>query len=298
MQLSRVRSVLLDVFALAKVKQTLLLLFTMYTAYIVGGGLGKPYERHLVVLTLGFITIAAVTALNMYFDRDIDALMERTRDRPLPAGRLDPLKVFIATVAATIVSVILAWRIINPHFALAIVIGFLFDIVAYTYLLKRRTPLSIIAGAVAGGAPALGGWAAAAGRIDVNALLFSLIVATWVPSHIWFLATYYRDDYRRANVPMLPVVADTPIAVASGIGLGSLVMGYSIVGLWVNNVIGTVSLIVGVIAAIAIFHLAVKYAELGGDPNYSRTAFKKTNMMLGLVFLVMMLEKVVSYIIS
>ncbi len=276
---------------LTKFKQTMLLLLSMYTAFIAAGGLYKPLYHHVLLWLLGYLAVGSTTALNMYFDRDIDALMPRTSGRVLPSGLVSPLAVFYASLVAFIASVIVSTIYVNAYFAMAIVIGFVFDIGAYTLMLKRRTPLSIIAGAVAGGAPALGGWAAGYGTISAPGLLFSLLVSAWVPSHIWFLASYYKDDYRRANVPMLPVVAD-PASIGTGIGLGALVMGYVSLSLWSLGTISVITAIYGLLAASHIFYLAVKYIDRGGDKAFSFKAFKYVNIHLGVFFLLIILEKV------
>jgi len=276
---------------LTKFKQTMLLLLSMYTAFIAAGGLHRPVQYHLLLWLLGYLAVGSTTALNMYFDRDIDALMPRTSGRALPSGLVSPSVVFYASLAVFAFSVIVSIVYINIYFALAIIIGFVFDIGAYTLLLKRRTPLSIIAGAVAGGAPALGGWAAGCGAISTPGLLFSLLVAAWVPSHIWFLASYYKDDYRRANVPMLPVVAD-PASIGTGIGLGALVMGYVSLSLWLSGTISVITAAYGLLAASHIFYLAVKYIDKRGDKEFSSKAFKYVNMHLGTFFLLIILEKV------
>lgn len=283
-------SLIADVMALIKLGQTTLLVLSMYAAFILGGGFNRPLIDHLAVLLLGYASISAVTAINMYLDRDIDALMPRTSNRPLASGRLDSRAVLIVSSLLYTASLVLASIYINMYYSIAILIGFVFDIIAYTIMLKRRTPLSIVAGAVAGGAPSLGGWAAATGVIDVNALLLSLLVVVWVPAHIWFLATYYKDDYRKAAVPMLPVVAD-PNVTAMGIGLGALIMGYIVVGLWLNGVIGIVPLAYGLFAALHIFAMAVNYSFTHGDAAYARKAFKFSNMHLGVLYLFMVLEK-------
>ncbi|BEP17582.1 heme o synthase [Pyrofollis japonicus] len=275
---------------LTKFKQTMLLLFSMYTAFIAGGGLHKPIETHLWLWIIGYMAIGSTTAVNMYFDRDIDALMARTNKRPLPSGLVKPRSVLYLSISLFIISLVLGALLVNVYYSLAIFVGFFFDIIAYTLLLKRRTPLSIIMGAVAGGAPALGGWAAATSSITAPAVLFSLLVAAWVPSHIWFLASYYREDYAAANVPMLPVVADAT-AVGTGIGLGALVLAHVIIALWLLGAVGVASLAYGLLASSHIFSLAVEYVDKKGDKETSFKAFKMVNMHLGMLFLVIILEK-------
>ena len=276
---------------LFKLKQTSLLVLSMYAAFIVAGGLRLPLSFHVLVVAVAYIAIAAVTAINMYFDRDIDALMERTRHRPLASGAVKPGLALTVSLIMLAASIILSILFINVYYAAAILLGFLFDVVAYTILLKRRTPLSIVAGAVAGGAPSLGGWAAAAGSIDVNAILFSLLVVSWVPPHIWFLASYYADDYRRANVPMLPVVSDHTVT-AVGVGLGAMMMAYSVAGLAATHAIGVAAALYGIAAAIHIFKLAVEFSTLkSGHGSFAYKAFRRVNMHLGAFYAILIAEK-------
>ncbi len=292
-QASGLRRALEIIDGLTKLKQTSLLVFSMYAAFIAAGGLSRPLLLHLELLGIGYVAIGSVTAINMYFDRDIDAAMPRTRSRPLPSGAVSPGAVLGVSAVLLAVSLAAAWLLVNPYYAAAIALGFVFDIVAYTLLLKRRTPLNIVAGAVAGGAPALGGWAAATGRIDAAAVLFSLIVAAWVPAHIWFLATFYREDYSRANVPMLPVVTDSNV-VGIGVGLGALATGYAVAGLALLHAIGPLAAAYGLFMSCYLFKLAVDYVERGGDKAYARRAFVRVNMSLGLFYAILIAEKAAS----
>jgi protoheme IX farnesyltransferase len=278
---------------LVKVKQTLLLVFTAYAAYVAGGGLSKGILRQLELVAISFTAVASVTAINMYFDRDIDAVMKRTRSRPLASGRIRPGYALAASLALLVASIIAGYRVFNIWYSIGIMVGFVFDIFAYTLLLKRRSPVNIVAGAVAGGAPALGGWAAATGGIDAAALLFSLIVAAWVPAHIWFLATFYRDDYERAGVPMLPVVAD-PSAVGAAIAIAAMATGYAIAALGLMRVIGLFTTLYGLAAAGYIMYLAAKYVETRGDTKYAKQAFVRVNMALGFFYMLVVLEKLVA----
>ncbi len=278
---------------LIKVKQTLLLVFTAYAAFIAGGGLALDLLKQAEFILVSFVSIAAVTAMNMYFDRDIDALMPRTMDRPLASGRLNPHLVFVFSAMLLAASMVAGYILFNVWYVFGIALGFVFDIVAYTLLLKRRSPINIIAGAVAGGAPALGGWAAATGRIDAAAVLFSLIVASWVPAHIWFLATFYREDYRRASVPMLPVIAE-PSIVGTGVGLAAMAMGYAVAALTLLGAVGAISALYGIASAAYMMYLAAKYIESGGEPSYARKAFIRVNTVLGFFYLIVILEKLLA----
>lgn len=189
---------------MTKPLQLFLLSVTLFGAYFAGGG--PPEPRTLLLMVVAAVGgIGGVTALNMVIERDIDSLMPRTSNRPLPSGVLDPLE---ATVAVTILIIagLAAASAVNRYVVFAVLLGLLFDIVLYTDIAKRRTPVNIVLGGVAGGAPALGGWAAARGSIDAGGIILSAIVMAWIPMHIWFISYYYKSDYARAGIPMAPVV--------------------------------------------------------------------------------------------
>jgi protoheme IX farnesyltransferase len=149
--------------------------------------------------------IGGVTALNMYLEVDIDSVMERTRNRPLVAGSLSKSEALLG-ITILIVMGLLSALLINKYVALSVLIGLYSDIIMYTEIAKRRTPTNILLGGIAGGMPALGGWAAGRGSFDIPGALLSMIVMAWIPMHIWFISYYHKDDYARAGVPMAPVV--------------------------------------------------------------------------------------------
>lgn len=191
-----------DLIALTKPRQLALLMFTMYGAYFAaGGGLDL---RVLSLLTItGAASIGGVTALNMYLDMDIDSAMRRTSKRPLPSGRLRPGEAMMAILLMLVIGVVAA-AAVNEYLLFTVLAGLYFDIIAYTELSKRFTPLNIVLGSVAGSMPALGGWAAATGGFGLGGILLAGIVFAWQPMHVWFLGFYFEEDYRRAGVPILP----------------------------------------------------------------------------------------------
>ena len=145
--------------------------------------------------------------MNMYFDRDIDELMLRTRDRPVPSGQVEPEKAaLLGLVLAAGGFVFLQWSV-NLLAASLTLSAFAFYVLVYTLLLKRTTPLNIVIGGAAGAMPPVVGWAAVTGEIAVPALILFAIVTVWTPPHFWALSLNYSSDYQRAGVPMLPVVS-------------------------------------------------------------------------------------------
>jgi len=195
--------------ALTKPRQLALLMVTMYGAYFAAGGPLDPVRLALLTV-MGFSSIGAVTALNMYLDVDVDAVMRRTRRRPLPSGRLSPDEALIGIILLLIVGVVTA-AYLNEWVLVSVLAGLYFDIVAYTELTKRFTALNIVFGGVAGSMPALGGWAAGAGSITLGGILLALIVFLWQPMHVWFLGYYFKRDYEEAGIPVLPGGGDVKL---------------------------------------------------------------------------------------
>ena len=175
------------------------------------GLLVAPGHLHPVLAAIALLCIAvgagAAGAINMWYDRDIDAVMRRTQDRPIPAGRIAPGEALSFGVALAAGSVIVLGLATNIAAAAMLAVSIIFYVVIYTMWLKRRTPQNIVIGGAAGAFPPVIGWAAVTGTVDVVPLLRFAIIFVWTPPHFWSLALYANADYRRANIPMLPVVA-------------------------------------------------------------------------------------------
>jgi heme o synthase len=199
-----VRQVLSDYVALTKpTVQSLLLLTTVTTMYVAGD---PSIGLVLATLVGGSLSAGGAGAINHVYDRDIDAQMKRTADRPVPSGRVSPLAgvVFGCTLAALSVLVLVAFA--NPLAAALSFSGFLGYVFVYTMWLKRRTPQNIVIGGAAGAVPPLVAWAATTGSLNGTALYLFAIVFFWTPPHFWALSLLMKDEYARVGVPMLPVV--------------------------------------------------------------------------------------------
>lgn len=192
--------------ALTKPTIIVLLLITTIPAMVIAAG-GWPDTR-LVLATLlgGFLSAGGAAALNQYADRDIDLIMARTRNRPVPSGVVPPLHAAVIGVLLGVLSALwLAWQV-NVLCAVLAVAAIAIYAGVYTYALKRKTVQNIVIGGAAGALPPVIGWAAVTGTIDAPALLLFLIVFYWTPPHFWALSLKLEEDYRRAGVPMGPVV--------------------------------------------------------------------------------------------
>ncbi len=199
-------SLLADLVTLTKPRViSLLLLTTVAPMYATGLG-APPLALVFVVLVAGYLMAGGANAINMWFDRDIDDKMSRTRFRPLPAGRMAPSVALVFGLGLGVVSFGLFWELVNPLSAWLALGGLLFYVFIYTVWLKRSSPQNIVIGGAAGAFPPLVGWAATTGSLDLAAVYLFAIVFYWTPPHFWALALIKRGDYARAGVPMLPVV--------------------------------------------------------------------------------------------
>lgn len=195
-----------DYLALMKPRIILLLLITTCTTMIVASPHHIAVRVLLLTLLGGTLAAGSANAINMFIDRDIDAVMRRTCLRPVPAGRLRPTQALGFGIATGLVSVaVMAWGV-NALSAILSTSGILFYVGVYTLWLKRTTPQNIVIGGAAGAVPPLVGWAAATGSVGLPAVVLFAIVFLWTPPHFWALALGKADDYRAAGVPMLPVV--------------------------------------------------------------------------------------------
>ena len=181
----------------------------VFTGFI--GILVAPVAMHPVLAAVAILCIAvaagAAGAINMWYDRDIDAVMTRTCARPIPAGRVDPSEALAFGVVLSLFAVLLMGLAINWLAAGLLASATLFYVFIYTIWLKRRTPQNIVIGGAAGAFPPMIGWAAATGSLGIEPIALFLLIFMWTPPHFWALALYRTGDYARAGVPMLPVVA-------------------------------------------------------------------------------------------
>ncbi|MBS7542106.1 heme o synthase [Ancylobacter oerskovii] len=195
-----------DYVALLKPRVMSLVVFTALV-----GILRAPGEVHPVIAFTALLCIAigagASGALNMWWDADIDAVMSRTKRRPVPAGRVTPGEALAFGMTLSVGSVLVLGLLVNVLSAALLAFTIFFYAVIYTMWLKRSTPQNIVIGGAAGAFPPMVGWAAASGGIGLESVILFLIIFFWTPPHFWALSLYKADDYARAGVPMLPVVS-------------------------------------------------------------------------------------------
>jgi protoheme IX farnesyltransferase len=198
------RALVADYVTLTKPKVQSLLLFTTATTMYVAGD--PALSTVLLTCLGGSLSAGGAGAINHYLDRDIDAAMSRTRDRPIPSGRVAPGAALAYGIALGTLSVLLLAATVNPLAAALSLSGLLGYVFVYTVWLKRRTVQNIVIGGAAGAVPPLVAWVATTGSLSWNALYLFAIVFYWTPPHFWSLSLLMKDEYARAGVPMLPVV--------------------------------------------------------------------------------------------
>src|SRR5271166_2304937 len=195
-----------DWIALLKPRVMTLVVFTGLIGLVIAPGHLHPVLSFTAVLCIA-VAAGACGAINMWYDRDIDAVMRRTRTRPIPAGRIEPGAALGYGVTLALGSIIVMGLAVNLAAASVLALSIAFYVFVYTVWLKRRTPQNIVIGGAAGAFPPVIGWAAVTGSVDLLPLVLFTIVFFWTPPHFWSLALFANADYQRAGVPMLPVVA-------------------------------------------------------------------------------------------
>ena len=217
---------------LVKSLQTGLLLLTGFAGYISARCPIITWTNLLGLIGSLFLAISGSTVLNMVYDRDVDSLMTRTCNRPLPSGKVSVKE---ATVLGVVLSLLgIGWALaLDPLYGVVIIAGWFTDVIVYTLWLKRKTPWSIIWGGIAGGMPILAGRVLGLGSVDWVGIFLALSVLLWIPTHIMTFSMRYRDDYARAGIPTFPSVygdRTTRLLIASSSIASAIFMAIAMVG--------------------------------------------------------------------
>lgn len=270
-----------DYFALTKPGIVLWLVITAYAAMMVAGH-GMP-GAGITLVTLGGLAMSAggAHAVNMWFDRDIDQVMGRTEHRPIPTGRVAPRAALAFGIVLGAVSFAVMVLLANWASALATAAGYLCYVFVYTMWLKRRTPQNIVIGGVAGAMPPVVGWLAISPHIAWPPIWMFLIISLWTPPHFWSLALFRSDDYRRAGVPMMPVVRGARPTIRASFGYTILLVAASI-ALALSGAVGSLYLLVAVLAGM-LFLLV--HIPLWRDPKHL-TLWARRTFFLSLLYIV------------
>lgn len=277
-------------YELTKPKIWYLLVFTAFASALTASLLFNVYVPPLTwILIIGGVAAgsAAADTLTSYNDRDIDAIMERTKARPIPSGRISPKNALMFGLILAVISLVFAWLINIWAFALMI-FGLFDNIIVYSKWLKRRSQTNIILGGFSGGAPALIGYVAVTTQNIEIGLVMAGLVFLWIPTHIWSLALHVKEDYTKARVPMLPVISGEKRSVRIIAGTTLMMVVFSVLPFFFGQ-FGLIYLITasifGVVTVLLSIWLLIKPSE-----KASWTVFKFSSPYLTALFIAFMVD--------
>lgn len=277
-------------YELTKPKIWYLLVFTAFASALTASLLFNVYVPPLTwILIIGGVAAgsAAADTLTSYNDRDIDAIMERTKARPIPSGRISPKNALMFGLILAVISLVFAWLINIWAFALMI-FGLFDNIIVYSKWLKRRSQTNIILGGFSGGAPALIGYVAVTTQNIEIGLVMAGLVFLWIPTHIWSLALHVKKDYTKARIPMLPVISGEKRSVRIIAGTTLMMVVFSVLPFFFGQ-FGLIYLITasifGVVTVLLSIWLLIKPSE-----KASWTVFKFSSPYLTALFIAFMVD--------
>jgi heme o synthase len=289
---SKLGATVADYIQLTKPRIIVLLLITTAGAMWIAGEGVVPWYQLMLTLLGGTLASASANTFNCVVDRDIDYIMERTRSRPLPSGRIQPYQAITFGSILGVLSFALLAIFINPLSAWLALSGILFYVFVYTLGLKRTSTQNIVIGGAAGAIPPLVGWAAVTGDLSPSAWVLFGIIFLWTPPHFWALALMLRDDYRKAGVPMLPVVKGTEETVKQILLYTWLMVPVTLL----LYPLGTMGLFYAISASIlGVLFIARSWRLLSfpDDKQEARVVFKFSILYLMLLFAAMAVDSII-----
>lgn len=277
-----------DYLELCKPKVVALMLITAIVGMLLASPVLVPLET-LFYATLGIAFAASSAAVvNHLVDQRIDAVMKRTHNRPLPTGKIHPKQAFLFAMGLGVLSMLILCVFVNTLTALLSFLALIGYALIYSLYLKRATPQNIVIGGAAGAAPPLLGWTAVTGQLDPHAWLLVLIIFTWTPPHFWALAIHRKDEYSKANIPMLPVthgVAFTKLCITA---YTLLMIAVSVLP-FVFGMSGTLYLIGALVLGLIFLYYAC-VLQFSAQPQAAIKTFKFSITYLLVLFLFLLLD--------
>jgi protoheme IX farnesyltransferase len=290
---ARSRSTMRAYFLLTKPRVIELLLITTVPAMILADKGIPALWLIAAVLVGGSMAAGGANTINCWIERDRDSLMRRTHGRPLPAGDINPTGALVFGLVLEVLAFALLWATSNLLAACLAVSATLFYVFVYTLWLKPRTDQNIVIGGAAGAVPVLVGWAAVTGSLAAPAWLMFAIIFFWTPPHFWALSIRYRDDYRAAGIPMLPVVRGIPAAARQIVAYSFILTVITLTLVPVSTLTWGYAVVAGVLGLAFI----VQAIRLQGDPTPQRAIklFTFSNMYLAILFAAIAVDTVVHF---
>ena len=282
-----------ELFKLMKPRVMSLVIFTCAVGLLTAPNLVSTKEAIIGILLVS-LGAGAAGALNMWYESDLDALMSRTCLRPIPTGKVNKNQALIFGITLSVISVVALDYFTNRVSAGILLFTIIFYVLIYTIWLKKRTSQNIVIGGAAGALPPVIGWTIATGSLSLEPLVFFLIIFFWTPSHFWALSLYKSEDYKKANIPMLPLTNGIE-STKVNIFVYSLIMLPVIIFPYVINFVGLVFLIPSLLLTIYYNYLCFdlyKFKKNKFSAKKAKSIFGYSILYLFLVFVLFLIDKI------
>ncbi len=282
-----------ELFKLMKPRVMSLVIFTCAVGLLTAPNLVSTKDAIIGILLVS-LGAGAAGALNMWYESDLDALMTRTCLRPIPTGKVNKNQALILGVTLSIVSVIALDYFTNRISAAILLLTILFYVFVYTIWLKRRTPQNIVIGGASGAFPPVIGWTIATGSLSLEPITFFLIIFFWTPSHFWALSLYKSEDYKKANIPMLPLTNGVE-STKLNIFIYSLLMLPVIIFPYLIDFVGLTFLIPSLMLTVYYNFLCYElwhFKKNKFNPKKAKSIFGYSILYLFLVFVLFLIDKI------
>ena len=283
-----------ELFKLMKPRVMSLVIFTCAVGLLTAPNIVSTKDAIIGILLVS-LGAGAAGALNMWYESDLDALMTRTCLRPIPTGKVNKNQALILGITLSIVSVIALDYFTNRISAVILLLTILFYVFVYTIWLKRRTPQNIVIGGASGAFPPVIGWTIATGSLSIEPIAFFLIIFFWTPSHFWALSLYKSDDYKKANIPMLPLTNGVE-STKLNILIYSLLMLPVIVFPYLISFVGLTFLIPSLLLTIYYNFLCYElwnYKKNKFNSKKAKSIFGYSILYLFLIFVLFLIDKII-----
>ena len=282
-----------ELFKLMKPKVMSLVIFTCAVGLLTAPTIVSTQDAIIGILLVS-MGAGAAGALNMWYESDLDALMSRTCLRPIPTGKVNKNQALIFGITLSVISVVALDYFTNRISAGILLFTIIFYVLIYTIWLKKRTSQNIVIGGAAGALPPVIGWTIATGSLSLEPLVFFLIIFFWTPSHFWALSLYKSEDYKKANIPMLPLTNGIE-STKVNIFVYSLIMLPVIIFPYVINFVGLVFLIPSLLLTIYYNYLCFdlyKFKKNKFSAKKAKSIFGYSILYLFLVFVLFLIDKI------
>ena len=292
--LVEVNTSVVDYAILLKPRVMSLVLFTGVVGMIMAPGSVSFWTYLIAIICIG-VGAGASGAINMWYDRDIDSKMERTMDRPIPAGRMQPANALWFGIVLSLLSIAAMAVWVNLLSAILLAGTIVYYIIIYTVWLKRRTPQNIVIGGGSGALPPMIGWAVVTGNISLDSILLFSIIFMWTPPHFWALALYRSGDYEKAGVPMMPIVSGVPETKRQMLVYTILLLPITIA----PAITGLISIPAGaLVGLLGLWFVRHAYLVLKSDGfDAPRAMFRFSILHLFLIFVIFLVDRAVLHFI-